>query len=85
MRRDLVHSMYIYESKYGKTTTNRTLTKGLVAGSGVKPFPQKGRGKARQGNKRSPLFRTGGKAHGKKPMDYTINMNSKQKLLTLKT
>lgn len=85
LRRDLVHSLVVYESKYGLKTYKTTLTKGTVAGSGKKPFPQKGRGKARQGNKRSPIFRGGGKAHGKVPRDFTIDINDKFKLKAQKT
>jgi len=40
---------------------------GDVAGSGRKPVPQKGRGASRQGNKRAPQRKGGGKAMGPVP------------------
>lgn len=46
----------------------------MVAGSGKKPAPQKGRGKARIGNKRSPLMKKGGKIHGPVPRDLSIDI-----------
>ena len=85
LRRDLVHTMFVYESKYGLRTYKTTLTKGTVAGSGKKPRPQKGSGRARQGNRQSPINKGGGKAHGKVPRDFTIGMNAKTKLKAIKT
>lgn len=57
----------------------------MVSGAGAKPAPQKGRGKARIGNKRSPLMRKGGKIHGPVPRDLSINMPRKVRLLAIKT
>lgn len=57
----------------------------MVAGSGKKPAPQKGRGKARIGNKRSPLMKKGGKIHGPVPRDLSIDIPWKVWLLAIKT
>ena len=76
---------FIYHRKFGFKTFKTTKTKGTTAGSGKKPFPQKGRGKARQGNKRAPHLYGGAKAHGKVPRDFTIKLNKKYLLLGLKT
>lgn len=85
LRRDLIHNAFYYFRKLGYRTYKTTKTKGTTAGSGKKPFPQKGRGMARQGNKRSPHLKKGGKAHGRVPQDYTIEMNAKQMQLAFKT
>jgi large subunit ribosomal protein L4 len=61
-----------------------TKTRGDVNGSGKKPFRQKGNGRARQGEKRSPLMRGGGVVFGPKPRDFTVCMNRKEKQLALK-
>lgn len=53
---------------------------GDVSGSGKKPTPQKGLGQARQGNKRAPQRRNGGKAHGPVPRDLTEKINGKLRL-----
>jgi large subunit ribosomal protein L4 len=56
-----------------------------VAGSGIKPFAQKGRGKARVGNKRANFRKGGAPAHGRLPRDYSISFNSKMRLFALKS
>jgi large subunit ribosomal protein L4 len=54
-----------------------TKTKGKVRGGGIKPFKQKGTGRARQGSTRSPLMVGGGTAFGPTPRDYTQSLNKK--------
>ena len=54
MRRDIVKKVYHYFEMKGKQRIKTAKTKGDVAGSGKKPVHQKGRGAARQGNKRAP-------------------------------
>ena len=85
LRRDIVHTAFEYYEHLGQVKTHRAKTKGDVAGSGKKPAPQKGRGMARVGNKRSPTRRGGGVAHGPVPRDLSYPINQKKKLLALKT
>jgi large subunit ribosomal protein L4 len=47
-----------------------TLTKGEVAGNGMKPWRQKGTGRARAGYRQSPIWRGGGVVFGPKPRSY---------------
>lgn len=54
-----------------------TKTRGLVRGGGIKPFKQKGTGRARQGSSRSPLMVGGGTTFGPTPRDYTQKVNKK--------
>lgn len=61
-----------------------TKTKGEVSGSGKKPWPQKGTGRARAGMIRSPLWRKGGVVFGPRPRDYSKKVNEKTKLLALR-
>lgn len=58
-----------------------TKTRSQVSGTGKKPWRQKGTGRARHGSLRSPIWRTGGVAHGPKPRDYSIKVNKKIKSL----
>ena len=60
-----------------RTGTVSTLSKGQVAGSGKKPFKQKGTGRARAGDRQSPIWRGGGVAMGPKPRDYSVKVNRK--------
>ena len=85
LRRDIVHRVYSYFMNLNNITTHRTKTRGDVAGSGAKMRPQKKSGRARQGDKRAPHLKKGGKAHGPTPMDYTFPINEKLRLLALKT
>jgi large subunit ribosomal protein L4 len=53
--------------------THSTKTRAERAGTGAKPFKQKGTGRARQGDVKSPVLRGGGIALGPKPRDYSYN------------
>ena len=48
-------------------------------------LPQKGMGRARQGDKRAPHLFKGGKAHGAKPRVYSYPLNAKIKIQALKS
>ena len=85
LRRDLVHRVHHYFLNLHKKTYTRTKTRGDVAGSGSKMRPQKKSGKARQGDKRAPHLKKGGKAHGPVPKDYSFPINEKVRLQALKT
>jgi len=57
--------------------THATKTRGEVAGSGRKPWRQKGTGRARVGEIRNPLWRKGGTVFGPKPRDYSYRLPKK--------
>jgi large subunit ribosomal protein L4 len=65
--------------------THKTKTRSEVAGSGRKPFRQKGTGRARQGGSRPPIHRHGGTVFGPQPRDYSYKMNTKEKKAALKS
>ena len=52
-----------------------------VRGGGRKPWKQKGRGTARAGTRRSPIWVGGGKAFGPKPHDHKMKLPKKVKRL----
>ena len=52
-------------------------TRAMVSGGGIKPWRQKGTGRARAGTIRSPLWRGGGKAFASVPRDYAQKINRK--------
>jgi large subunit ribosomal protein L4 len=64
--------------------THKTKVRGEVAGSGKKPFKQKGTGRARQGGARPPIHRHGGTVFGPVPRDYSYKMNVREKKAALK-
>ena len=65
--------------------TQSALTKGEVAYSTIKPWRQKGTGRARAGYKGSPVWYHGGVAFAPKPRDYSYTLNKKVKRLALKS
>ena len=65
--------------------TQSTKTRAEVRGGGIKPWRQKGTGRARQGSIRSPQWIHGGIALGPKPRDYRYAVIKKMKQLALKS
>ena len=65
--------------------THETKTRSEVSGGGIKPWRQKGTGRARAGSTRSPLWRHGGVAFGPHMRDYSKKMNRKERRLALKS
>jgi large subunit ribosomal protein L4 len=61
-----------------------TKTMGEVAGSGKKPWRQKGTGRARAGSFASPLWRGGGVVFGPKPRDFTKKISRSTRQLALR-
>lgn len=65
--------------------TSSTKTRAEVKASGVKPYRQKGTGRARHGSWVSPLFVGGGVTFGPKPRDFSLKMNKKVKKAALRS
>ena len=78
----LVVVNYLANQRQG---TQSTLTRSEVSGGGIKPWRQKGTGRARQGSTRAPHFTHGGIAHGPKPRTYGGSINKKVKRLAMKS
>ncbi len=82
------HNLYLYVKSYQaalRANTASTKTRAEVSGGGKKPWAQKGKGGARAGSRRSPIFVGGGKAFGSKNnRNYDQKVNKKQKKLALK-
>ena len=68
-----------------RSGTASTKTKGEVSGGGVKPWKQKGTGRARSGSNRSPVWRHGGTVFGPTPRDYSYLIPKKARKLALKS
>ena len=65
--------------------TQSALTRAEVSGGGIKPWRQKGTGRARQGSTRAPQWTHGGIVFAPKPRDYSYALNKKVKRLALKS
>ncbi len=64
--------------------THATKNRALVSGSGRKPWRQKGTGRARVGEIRTPLWRHGGTVFGPQPRDYSFAMPRKARAAALR-
>lgn len=65
--------------------TQSTRTRAEVRGGGIKPWRQKGTGRARQGSIRAPQWTHGGIALGPKPRSYRYTLNKKLKRLAMRS
>jgi len=65
--------------------TASTKDRSEVHGSNAKPFKQKGTGRARRGDKKSPILVGGGIVFGPRPRDFSYSIPKKAKRLAMKT
>lgn len=78
------HAIYLAVKAYlanQRQGTAKTKERSEVRGGGRKPWRQKGRGTARAGSIRSPLWVGGGTVFGPKPRNYEMRLPKKVKLL----
>ena len=73
----LVWESVVQENAAARRGTHSTKTRGEVRGSGRKPWRQKGTGRARVGEIRNPLWRTGGTVFGPQPRSYAYSLPKK--------
>ena len=71
----LIHQAVVTYLANQRQGTKGTLTRSEVAGGGIKPWRQKGTGRARQGSIRSPQWKHGGVVFAPKSRDYSKKMN----------
>ncbi len=65
--------------------THDTKNRGDVSGGGIKPYKQKGTGRARQGSSRAPNHVGGGKVFGPHPRDYSYRLPRSARKAALKS
>ena len=80
----LIWESVVHEQASRRRGTHATKTRGLVRGSGKKPWRQKGTGRARVGQARNPLWRTGGVVFGPQPRSYAYRLPRKVALGALR-
>ena len=82
------HLLYEAVKQYragARRGTHATKNRALVSGSGRKPWRQKGTGRARVGETRTPLWRHGGTVFGPQPRDYSYDMPKKARAAALRS
>jgi large subunit ribosomal protein L4 len=80
----LLHDIVQMQRANRRSGNACTKTRSDVSGSGKKPWKQKGTGRARSGNRRSPLWRGGGTVFGPTPRSYGYKMPRKVRQLGLR-
>lgn len=73
----LVHQSVVAYLAGGRSGTRAQKGRAEVSGGGIKPFRQKGTGRARAGTIRSPLWRGGGKVFAAQTQDFSQKLNRK--------
>ncbi|KAF1969072.1 ribosomal protein L4 [Bimuria novae-zelandiae CBS 107.79] len=76
-RRDILHRAVIYEGDMTRLGTAHAKNRYEVRGSARKIRPQKGSGRARLGDKKSPMLRGGGASHGPRHRDFSTELPKK--------
>src|SRR5580765_514802 len=82
---DLIWESVVHANAAARRGTHMTKNRSLVSGSGRKPWRQKGTGRARVGEIRTPLWRHGGTVFGPTPRDYSYAMPKKARAAALRS
>ena len=85
LNNDVIYYAINNELANKRLGTACTKDRGEVHGSNRRPYAQKGTGRARQGDVKSPVYVGGGTAFGPKPRDFSFVLPKKVKRLALKT
>lgn len=75
----LIHQIVVAQLANKRQGTKSALTRTEVRGGGIKPWRQKGTGRARQGSIRAPQWKHGGVVFAPKPRDFRKKINKKMK------
>lgn len=79
----VIHQVVVAHLANKRQGTQSALTRAEVSGGGIKPYRQKGTGRARQGSTRSPQWTHGGIVFAPKPRSYDKKVNKKAKKLAM--
>lgn len=81
----VLHHAVVAQLAAARAGSASTKTRGEVRGGGIKPWKQKGTGRARAGSIRSPIWKGGGTVFGPSPGKYSIKTPKKVKNLALRS
>jgi len=73
----LIHQLVTRYLAAGRAGTKAQKNRAAVSGGGIKPWRQKGTGRARAGTTRGPIWRSGGVTFAAQPRDYEQKLNKK--------
>ena len=81
----LIHQVIVAQQNNKRQGSKSTLTRAEVRGGGIKPWRQKGTGRARQGSIRSPQWKGGGVVFAPKPRDFSQKVNKEMKRAAMRS
>ncbi len=73
----LIHQVVTAYQAAARAGTRAQKNRTQVRGGGIKPWRQKGTGRARAGTSRSPIWRSGGATFAARPQNYEQKVNRK--------
>lgn len=73
----LVHQVVVAYQAAARSGTRAQKNRTQVSGGGIKPWRQKGTGRARAGTSRSPIWRAGGVTFAARPQNHEQKVNRK--------
>jgi large subunit ribosomal protein L4 len=85
IRPDLLHAVVTAQLAGRRRGTHATKGRALVSGGGIKPWKQKGTGRARQGSIRAPQWSKGGIVFGPQPRSYAQAVTKKVRRAALRS
>jgi large subunit ribosomal protein L4 len=83
--KDAMHQVVLAQLANKRQGTQSTKTRAEVRGGGIKPWRQKGTGRARQGSIRAPQWIKGGIVFAPKPRDYRVSVPKSMRRTALKS
>jgi large subunit ribosomal protein L4 len=81
----VMHQAYVRQLNNARQGTAKTKRRGEVSGGGIKPYRQKGTGRARHGSIREPSMVGGGTVFGPQPRSFAQDMPRKMRRLALRS
>lgn len=79
IKTDLIWEAVVQQNASERRGTHATKNRAAVSGGGIKPYKQKGTGRAQVGSSRTPLWRKGGTVFGPQPRSYAYELPRKVK------
>ena len=81
----VLHQVVVAQLANKRQGTQSAKTRAEVRGGGIKPWKQKGTGRARQGSIRSPQWAGGGIVFAPKPRDYRVSLPKSMRRVAMKS
>jgi large subunit ribosomal protein L4 len=83
--KDAMHQVVLAQLANKRQGTQSAKTRAEVRGGGIKPWRQKGTGRARQGSIRAPQWIKGGIVFAPKPRDYRVSVPKSMRRTAMKS